>query len=108
MQPKRVIILSPYKGDIEGNLKYLRQCMADSAKRGEAPYASHAMYPFFLNDMLPEERAKGFEMEAAWLAVAEMIAVYWDLGVSSGMQNTIHRNSINQSVLPVEYRNILI
>ncbi len=42
---RRVVIESPYAGDVERNLRYLRLAMADCLERGEAPYASHALYP---------------------------------------------------------------
>jgi hypothetical protein len=41
---RRVVIESPYAGDVGLNLLYLRACLADSLSRGEAPYASHAIY----------------------------------------------------------------
>ena len=40
----KVIIESPYTGDVERNLEYARRCMRDSIKRGEAPFASHLLY----------------------------------------------------------------
>lgn len=99
---KRVIILSPYRGDLGRNLVYLRRCLADSARRFEAPFASHVLYPMFLNDNIPEQRLKGFELEAAWLAVAEMVASYDDYGISKGMSDTIDRaHGLN---LTVEHR----
>lgn len=55
----------------------------------EAPLASHVLYPMILNDTLPEERSRGFEIEAAWLEVCDKVAVYEDLGISSGMSKTI-------------------
>lgn len=41
---KRVVIESPFAGDVELNLRYLRACMHHCLKSGEAPYASHALY----------------------------------------------------------------
>ena len=38
-----VIIESPYEGDVETNLRYLRACMADCLHRNEAPFASHGL-----------------------------------------------------------------
>jgi len=41
---KKVIIESPYAGNIEQNIKYrLRACLKDSLTRGEAPLASHLL-----------------------------------------------------------------
>ena len=85
---RRVIIESPYAGDIELNTRYLRAAMADSLARGEAPYASHGLYtqPGVLRDDVPEERKKGIEAGYAWAEVADAIAFYIDLGMSDGMQ----------------------
>lgn len=49
---RRVIVESPYAGDIERNMRYLRACLADCLRRGEAPFASHAIYtqPGVLDD----------------------------------------------------------
>lgn len=75
---KRVIIESPYAGDIDRNLRYLRACMADCLRRGEAPFASHGLYtqPGVLDDDKPDERKLGIEAGFAWRDVAEMTVVY--------------------------------
>lgn len=41
---RRVILESPYAGEVEANVAYARLCMRDSISRGEAPSVS---YPFF-------------------------------------------------------------
>lgn len=84
---KRVIIETPYAGNIERNLRYLRACMHDSLVRGEAPFASHGLYtqPGVLRDEMPEERTSGIHVGFAWREVAELTAVYTDLGTSNGM-----------------------
>lgn len=83
-----VIIESPYAGDVERNLRYLRACMRDSILRGEAPYASHGLYtqPGVLRDDLPEERKLGIEAGFVWRSLARFTAVYVDLGVTQGMR----------------------
>jgi hypothetical protein len=83
-----VIIESPFAGDIEKNLRYLRACMRDSLLRGEAPYASHAMYtqPGVLDDGDPVDRDHGINAGFAWRRQAEATVVYTDLGVSRGME----------------------
>ena len=99
-----VIIESPFAGDVEKNLRYARAAMADCIRRGEAPYASHALYtqPGVLDDDKPEERATGILAGFAWAEVAAARVVYGDLGTSRGMQAGIdHANRIGQ---PVEYR----
>lgn len=84
---KLVIIESPYAGDIEENLRYLRACMRDSLLRGEAPYASHGLYtqPGILRDEVPAERNHGIQAGFAWRKVGELTAFYINLGWSSGM-----------------------
>lgn len=84
---KRVIVESPYAGDVELNLRYLRACLADCLKRGEAPFASHAIYtqPGVLDDTKPEERDLGIRAGFAWRTMADATVVYTDLGMSRGM-----------------------
>jgi hypothetical protein len=83
-----VVVESPYAGNAELNLKYLRAAMADCLARGEAPFASHALYtqPGVLRDEVPEERAKGIAAGFEWAAHAPMRVFYEDLGWSSGMR----------------------
>ena len=103
---KLVVIESPYAGDVRTNLRYLRACMADCLARGEAPYASHGLYtqPGVLDDNIQEQRELGIEAGMAWRKVAELTAVYTDLGVSIGMkfgtEDALRRGC------PVEYRRI--
>lgn len=88
---KRVILESPYAGDIERNVAYARACLRDSLLRGEAPLASHLLYtqPGVLRDDEPDERQWGIDAGLAWGAAAEATVVYTDLGVSRGMAHGI-------------------
>ena len=90
----KVIIESPYAGNIEENIKYARECMADSLNRGEAPIASHLLYTQegILNDDIPEERTKGIKAGLEWLDVADMHVFYADLGFSKGMLDALRLN----------------
>jgi hypothetical protein len=83
-----VVVESPYAGDVERNLRYLRAALADCLERGEAPFASHALYtqPGVLRDEIPEERAKGMEAGFAWGACAPVRAFYTDFGFTDGMR----------------------
>lgn len=84
---KRVIIETPYAGNIEQNLKYVRACLRDCLLRGEAPFASHALYtqPGVLDDEVQSERDHGIEAGFAWREVAALTAFYVDRGWSRGM-----------------------
>lgn len=83
-----VIVESPFAGDVEGNLAYLRRALRDCLLRGEAPYASHGLYtqPGVLDDGVPSERRLGIEAGFAWRLRTVKTVVYADRGISRGMQ----------------------
>ena len=83
---KKVIIESPYAGNVEENMQYARECMLDSLNRGEAPLVSHLLYTQVLDDLIPEQRKQGIESGLAWLPVADLHVFYVDLGWSKGME----------------------
>lgn len=101
---KRVVIESPFSGDVARNTRYARLCMADCFRRGEAPYASHLLLTQVLDDEVAEERKAGMAAGFAWGDCAELAAVYTDLGVSVGMQTGIDRHVWNG--IPVERRTL--
>jgi hypothetical protein len=85
---KRVVIESPYAGEVETNLAYLRAAMHDClVHRKETPYASHGLYtqPGVLDDTIPEERALGIEAGFEWRQAAELSVFYVDRGMTTGM-----------------------
>ncbi len=101
-----VYLESPLAGDVERNIAYARACMRDALARGEAPFASHLLFPQpdILDDDVPSQRRLGMEAGFAWAIAADATVVYTDLGVSRGMQEGINRaESIGR---PVEYRTI--
>jgi len=102
---KRVIIESPYAGDVDKNISYARLCLKDSLIRGEAPIASHLLHTQVLDDTIEEERGMGIKAGLEWLWVAELMAVYVDLGISQGMKSAINEALING--IQIEYRTIL-
>lgn len=104
----KVIIESPYAGDVEANIKYARRAIRDSVSRAEAPIASHLLFtqPGILDDNDPDERLLGVECGLAWLKVADKMAVYTDRGISSGMSLAI--SLAKQQNLKIEYRSIEI
>lgn len=101
---KRVIIESPYAGDIDLNVAYANACLLDSLRRGEAPFASHLLYPQVLDDATTHERAQGIAAGFAWGDVADLTAVYEDFGISTGMQLGIDR-AVSQH-RAIEYRTL--
>lgn len=105
-QTRRVIIESPFAGDVERNVAYLRAAMRDALLRGDAPFASHAIYtqPGVLDDEKPEERTHGIQAGFAWMEAAKASVVYEDLGLSNGMKLGLERAA--QLGLPIERRRI--
>jgi hypothetical protein len=104
---RRVIVESPYAGDVETNLLYLRLCLRDCLLRGEAPFASHALYtqPGVLDDNDPKERKMGIRAGLEWGSYADATVVYTDHGISAGMQLGI--DDAQSDGRPIEYRQLL-
>jgi hypothetical protein len=102
----RVVIESPYAGDVAKHMRYVRACMRDCLLRGEAPYASHALYTQegVLDDTLPDERMHGITAGFAFREVTHKTVIYTDCGTSRGMEFGIaHAKEIGH---PIEYRTL--
>jgi len=103
----RVIIESPYAANerttVIQNRGYARAALLDSLTRGEAPIASHLLYTQVLNDQVPLERTMGIEAGLAWGQVAELTAVYADLGITPGMQKGIDRATSEGRTVEIRY-----
>lgn len=106
MTARRIILESPYAGDVEANVAYARRCVRDAVLRGEAPIASHLLFtqPGVLDDKMPEQRAMGIAAGLAWLLVADAMVLYIDRGVSPGMSEAM--KLAQRSGVPVERRSI--
>lgn len=102
----KVIIESPYAGDVERNEHYARLCMKDSFNKGEAPFASHLLYtqPNVLDDTIADERSLGIDAGLLWGTCADKTVVYTDLGISNGMKYGIE--NADKAGRPIEYRTI--
>ena len=85
---KRVIIESPYAGDIERNTTYARRAMKFSLDNYYAPFLSHLLYTQVYDDNDPFQRDRGIRAGYAWLKHAEEVHFYLDYGMSPGMQRT--------------------
>ena len=85
---RRVILESPYAGNVDLNIQYARAAVSDSLHRGESPIASHLLYTQdgILDDDIPNERRLGIDAGLAWMEVAEAVVFYIDLGMSEGMK----------------------
>lgn len=85
---RRTIVESPWSAatpeEQARNIRYLRACLLDCYERGEAPVASHAIGTQCLDES-PASRQRGIEAGLAWMASADIIAFYVDLGSTMGM-----------------------
>ena|ERR1019366_4338182 len=97
-----VIVESPYAGDIEGNVAYVR----DALVCGETPFVSHLLYtqPGILRDGVPAERQQGIAAAHAWYRAADAAVVYTDRGISHGMEAGIA--AAKAAGKPVEFRSL--
>src|SRR5277367_5011195 len=101
---RRVILESPFAGNLERNIRYARACLRDCLLRGEAPFASHLLYTQegVLDDTILAERDHGIKAGFAWRDTAEVMVVYIDLGYSGGMKAGIADARAKNR--PIEYR----
>jgi hypothetical protein len=103
---RRVVLESPYAGNIKRNVIYARLCIRDCLLRGESPIASHLLFTQdgILKDDVPLERKLGMDAGHAWMVAADACVVYVDFGLSHGMQAGI--KEADRIGLKVEYRKL--
>jgi hypothetical protein len=105
---RKVILESAFAasptGSVEEHVRYAKDCLQDCLLRGEAPLASHLLYPGVLDDDVPGERALGIAAGLAWLPVADAMVVYVDYGVSPGMRAAMGEAELAD--VPVEVRSL--
>jgi hypothetical protein len=88
----RVILESPFAGDIPRNTEYAARCVVDlMMHHHKAPMASHLLYTRVLNDHVPEERQIGIDAGLAYGAHANESVIAVDRGVSRGMVYGVQR-----------------
>lgn len=102
---RRVIIESPFAGDVEANTRYLKQAVIDCLHRGESPYASHGFFTHFLDDTNPSQRMAGIKAGLEWAKAADAVIYYLDHGMSPGMIFALEKHV--QAARKVEVRLLL-
>lgn len=103
---KRVVIESPYAGDVQRNAMYAIAAVKDSLSRGEAPIASHLLFAEngIVDESDPNGRRLGIGAGLAWVPVADLMAFYIDYGESEGMREA--RLLAEELGIPTEFRKI--
>lgn len=88
------------------NLAYAKRAILDCLRRNESPIASHVLLaqPDVLDDFDPEQRTLGMSAGWRWIERADIVAVYTDRGISSGMKQGIAVADAEH--VPVVYRSI--
>lgn len=95
-----VFICSPYAGDVQENVNKTHRFCKFAVEQNCIPLAPHLLFPQFLDDNDPEERALGLLMGCVLLTkCAEM----WVFGehVTKGMALEIER--AERRLLPIRY-----
>ena len=85
-----VYICSPYSGDVEGNIKSARWYSRFAVEMGYIPFTPHLLYPQFLDDSNPNERALGLFFGNVLMSKCAEVWVFGGY-ISSGMNAEIER-----------------
>lgn len=84
-----VYICSPYRGDVERNVKYARELTRSAALLGYIPITPHLYLTEALIDEIPEERKIGMELAKKILKKCSMVIVGKRYGISEGMESEL-------------------
>ena len=83
MKKPLIFICSPYRGDVETNLRNARRYCRFAIRRGGRtpapciPFAPHLLFTQFLDDSIAHERAEGLTMGIAMLSLCDEL---WAFG----------------------------
>lgn len=101
---KRIVfICSPYKGDIEVNTSRAKRYGRFAVTKKQVPIIPHLMYPRFLDEDNPYERAMGLEMGLILLSKCQEIWVFGSR-ISKGME--IEIEMAKDMNIPIRYYDI--
>ena len=95
-----VYICSPFAGDTEGNAEKARRYSRFAVKNGAIPFAPHLLFPQFLDDGKPAERAIGMFMGMVLLGKCEQLWVFGST-ISKGMAAEIEK--AEKRDMPIRY-----
>ena len=95
-----VYICSPFAGDVENNVNMARVYSRFAVRNACIPIAPHLLFPQFLNDSIPAERAIGMFMGMVLLGKCEQLWVFGSR-VSAGMSAEIEK--AEKKKMPVRY-----
>lgn len=79
-----VYICSPLAGDIDGNMEKARHYCKFAVRNGTIPLAPHLLFPQFMDDTNPDERALAMFMNMVLLGKCDQLWVFGK-NISEGM-----------------------
>lgn len=85
MDKKIVFICAPFAGDVIGNTEKTKRYCRFAMEQGTVPFSSALLYPQFLDDADPDERALGLSFSTALLCICDEVWAFGDV-ISSGME----------------------
>ena len=86
---KRIYLCSRYAGKTAKNVALAERLCRQVIEAGGAPFAPHLLYPRFLDDRNPWERALGIACGLTFMEVCDEVWVYSGNGLSSGMRREV-------------------
>ncbi len=92
---RRVVLESPYKGDVAENHAYAGLATLALAGKGLAAYASHLHLTSFLDDRVPFQRDLGIELGLVLAEAMDGAVFALDRGWSGGMDGAWNRHRSN-------------
>ena len=95
-----VYICSPFAGDRSGNTQKARRYSRFAVENGVIPLAPHLLFPQFLDDGKPAERAIGMFMGLVLLGKCEQLWVFGGT-ISTGMAAEIEK--AEKRGMPIRY-----
>ena len=103
-KPKQLVfICSPYQGDINTNTIRVKRYARFAVAEKVVPVIPHLMYPRFLDEDDPGERALGLEMGLVLLEKCKALWVFGDV-ISAGMIAEIEK--AKEIKIPIRYFDI--
>jgi hypothetical protein len=99
---KRVFICSPFAGEIERNVEIAKKLCRMAMEQGYAPFAPHLLYPRFVDDFNPDERAAGINCGLSFMQTCSEVWAFMGNGISKGMKKELaHAREINKPIVEI-------
>jgi hypothetical protein len=100
---KRVFICSPFAGEIERNIGVAKALCQKAMKQGYAPFAPHLLYPRFVDDLNPDERAAGINCGLSFMQTCSEVWAFIGNGISRGMKEELaYAKQLNKTIVEIQ------